>query len=148
MPPLRWIKTLFLAILVGVAIWALWPTAEAKSAAPGGRATLNPHAAFHLRVAPALYMPGTVPFNAGAPLTGFNKVAHAFEKLYPDTSIEFVEAPSSQREWLVTQLSAEQAPDILQVNVEDAWQDVQKGWYIPLDPWLEQPNPFVKAGAP
>ena len=45
-----------------------------------------------------------------------------------------------------TQLSAEQAPDIFNVNVEDVWQDVQKGWYIALDQWLEQPNPFIEKG--
>jgi hypothetical protein len=28
------------------------------------------------------------------------------------------------------------------------WQDVQKGWYAPLDIYLEQPNPFVAPGAP
>jgi raffinose/stachyose/melibiose transport system substrate-binding protein len=45
-------------------------------------------------------------------------------------------------------LAAAQAPDILSVNVEDVWQDVQKGWYVPLDAWLERPNPFVKKGEP
>lgn len=28
-------------------------------------------------------------------------------------------------------------------NVEDVWVDVQKGWYVPLDKFLEEPNPFV-----
>lgn len=79
----------------------------------------------------------------GKPLQGLFKVGAAFEKLYPDTRIEFSEAPVGSREYLVTQLAAEQAPEILNVNVEDVWQDVQKGWYVALDPYLEQPNPFV-----
>jgi raffinose/stachyose/melibiose transport system substrate-binding protein len=52
------------------------------------------------------------------------------------------------REYLVTQLAAEQAPEILNVNVEDVWQDVQKGWYVGLDSYLQAPNPFVPKGQP
>jgi len=29
------------------------------------------------------------------------------------------------------------------VNVEDVWVDVQKNWYVPLDQFLEAPNPFI-----
>jgi ABC-type glycerol-3-phosphate transport system substrate-binding protein len=64
------------------------------------------------------------------------------------TTIEYLNVPTGTREWLVTQLSAGTAPDILNVNVEDVWQDVQKGWYVPLDDLLNQPNPFAAAGAP
>ncbi len=84
--------------------------------------------------------------DVGSPLKGMATVASEFEKLYPDTRIEFTEAPVGQREYLVTQLAAEQAPEILNVNVEDVWQDVQKGWYVPLDSYLEQPNPFIPKG--
>jgi ABC-type glycerol-3-phosphate transport system substrate-binding protein len=93
------------------------------------------------------YMPGTKPMNVGEPLEGLKVVGEKFEELYSDTHIEFVSVPYA-REWLVTQLSSGQAPDILQVNVEDVWQDIQKGWYIPLDEYLEQPNIFVKDGEP
>ncbi len=34
------------------------------------------------------------------------------------------------------------------MNVEEVWQDTQKGWYVALDKYLESPNPFVKAGEP
>jgi ABC-type glycerol-3-phosphate transport system substrate-binding protein len=40
-----------------------------------------------------------------------SKVTAEFEKLYPDTHIEFTEAPVGQREYLITQLAAEQAPE-------------------------------------
>lgn len=56
--------------------------------------------------------------------------------------------PGDSREWLVTQLSSGQAPDVIQINVEDVWQDTQKNWYVPLDKYLEAPNPFVEPGAP
>jgi raffinose/stachyose/melibiose transport system substrate-binding protein len=84
----------------------------------------------------------------GKPLQGLYKVAEKFEKLFPDTRIEFTEAPVGSREYLVTQLAAEQAPEILNVNVEDVWQDVQKGWYVALDDYLNAPNPFIPKGKP
>jgi raffinose/stachyose/melibiose transport system substrate-binding protein len=135
-------------LLLMFVVWALWPTRQRAMSRPGTRVSRNSNARYVIRVAPQLYMPGSMPQNVGKPLEGFNKVADDFEALFPDTRIEFVNVPSGQREWLVTQLSAEQAPDIFQVNVEDVWQDVQKGWYVPLDQWLEQPNPFVAPGAP
>jgi ABC-type glycerol-3-phosphate transport system substrate-binding protein len=142
-------KHLFLIAVLAVASWGLWPTQQpGEIASLRRRTSLNPHAKYVIRMSPAQYMPGTIPQNVGEPLTAFNRVADEFERKFPDTAIEFVEVPSSQREWLVTQLSAEQAPDIFNTNVEDVWQDVQKDWYVPLDQWLEQPNPFVKPGAP
>lgn len=97
-----------------------------------------------IRFAPGIYMPGRRPMDLGKPMKALEKVAADFEKLFPDTRIEFTEAPVGSREYLVTQLAAEQAPEILNVNVEDVWQDVQKGWYVELDDYLTQPNPFVK----
>lgn len=93
-----------------------------------------------------MYMPGRRPMDLGQPLRALAKVAGAFEKLYPDTRIEFTEAPVGSREYLVTQLGAGQAPEILNVNVEDVWQDIQKGWYVVLDPYLDAPNPFIAKG--
>src|SRR3954467_7985530 len=114
------LKHAFLLLVLALATWAFWPSHQPDDVASlKHRQTLNPHAKYVIRMSPAHYMPGSIPQNVGAPLQGFNKMADRFERLFPDTAIEFVEVPSSQREWLVTQLSAEQAPDILQVNVED-----------------------------
>ena len=146
-------KILFVFIMIGSA-WALWPEAVEKPGSSGLGSRPNPEgldlsAKRHIiRVAPYNYLPGLKPMNIGKPVEALIGVAERFEALYPDTYIEFVGVPSTVREWLVTQLSAGQAPDILQVNVEDVWQDVQKGWYIPLDEYLERPNPFVPSGAP
>jgi raffinose/stachyose/melibiose transport system substrate-binding protein len=84
--------------------------------------------------------------DVGDRLKGLAEVAKEYERLFPDTKIVFDEVPSA-REWLVTQLVGEQAPDIMNINVEDVWQDVQKGWYVPLDEYLEAPNPFVPTGS-
>jgi len=100
-------------------------------------------ARFVIKVAPgANHMPGTRPFGLGEPLQGYTQVSRLFEQKFPDTRIEMITVPSV-REYLVTQLSSSAAPDIVSVNVEDVWVDVQKGWYVPLDRYLNRPNPFV-----
>jgi ABC-type glycerol-3-phosphate transport system substrate-binding protein len=145
-------KHILLIVILGLSAWALWPSADER--AGGGRLGDRPEARqtdkarrpYHLRVAPGVYLPGTMPDNVGTPLDGLTHVAEKFEALFPDTYVEFVGTPGV-REWLVTQLAAGQAPDIISVNVEDVWQDVQKGWYVPLDAYLDRPSPFVKPGA-
>ena len=146
-------KYILLAMILAVGVWALWPpgSQEDGSIRLGARRPASEAGAagrkYHLRMAPGLYLPGTMPGNVGKPLTGLLDVAEKFEELYPDTYVEFVGTPAV-REWLVTQLAAGMAPDILNVNVEDVWQDVQKGWYVPLDAYLDKPSPFVKPGEP
>jgi ABC-type glycerol-3-phosphate transport system substrate-binding protein len=75
-------------------------------------------------------------------------VADAFCEKFPDTRIEFVGVNGEAREWVVTQLTSGQAPDILQTNVEDVWQDIQKDWYVPLDKFYEEGNPYIAVGQP
>ncbi len=89
------------------------------------------------------YMPGSVPYGIGDPLRGLARVLRDFERRFPDTRVEVMTTPGT-REYLVTQLSSGQAPDIINVNVEDVWVDVQKEWYIPLDSFLESPNEFIR----
>ena len=144
-------KYIFLAFILIISLWAFHPPSKEKTVSPPGEkpgSSITVEKKYILKVYPCVYMPGTMPFNVGKPLEGMKKVAEKFETLYPDTKIEYVDVPAILREWLVTQLSSGQAPDILHVNVEDVWQDVHKGWYVPLDPYLEKPNPFVAQGAP
>ena len=98
---------------------------------------------FLLKISPGnAFLPDSTPFGVVKPLQGFKRLVRAFEARHPDTRIEIVNVPIV-REYLVTQLSSGAAPDVVVVNVEDVWVDVQKGWYVPLDSFLEAPNPFV-----
>lgn len=139
-------------LIVGVAVWAYWPVSDiAKRTEPvaGQPAkTSGKEVKYKIKFSPHLYMPGTIPHGVGKPLEQLSRAAERFSEIYPDTEIEFINVPSTIREWLVTQLSAGTAPDIFYANVHEIMQDVQKGWYIPLDRFLSQPNPFVPAGAP
>jgi raffinose/stachyose/melibiose transport system substrate-binding protein len=140
------LRHLVLPIIIAAGAWALWPSAQATSTGAGStRVSRNRDAKYVIRVAPSCYLPGMMPHNVGKPLQGLDLVAEDFERMYPDTRVEFVGVPGV-REWLVTQLSAGTAPDILNVNVEDVWQDTHKGWYVALDPYFERPNPFITQG--
>ena len=138
----RHLKNLSLAAILGIAVVLLWPPAEEREAPAPGEAN-RADARYVIKMAPGVFnMPGTRPYGIGEPLTGFTGVIEAFERRFPDTRIELVTVPAV-REYLVTQLSSGAAPDVVAVNVEDVWVDVQKGWYIPLDGFLSAPNPFV-----
>jgi len=134
-----------LCVVLGVSVWLLLPPKPATDAA-GETGPARPDESdvkYVIKFSPGRqYVPGSVPFGIGKPLQGLGKVIRAFERRFPDTRIEIINVPAV-REYLVTQLSSGAAPDILNVNVEDVWVDVQKGWYVPLDGFLEAPNPFV-----
>lgn len=133
-----------LAMIIALGVWLLWPPPDEGENGVGKAAVRRrSDARFVIKFSPgAAYLPGTMPFGVGKPLEGLTKVIAAFEQRFPDTQVEVLNVPAV-REYLVTQLSSGQAPDIINVNVEDVWMDVQKGWYIPLDEFLEAPNPFV-----
>ncbi len=134
-------------IVIVLGAWALWPRESAKVNGPSTQATVGARK-YMIHVAPGVYMPGRRPSDVGEPLQAFSKVAREFEDKFPDTRIDFTEAPVGDREYLITQLAAGQAPEVINVNVGDVWQDVQKGWYFPFDSYLQKPNPFIRAGQP
>ena len=138
----RNLKTLSLGAILLAAVILLWPPGEEGPAPVPGSAD-RADARYVIKIDPgAAYMPGSRPFGVGQPLQGLGEVIEAFEDRHPDTRIEVIRTPNN-REYLVTQLSSGAAPDIVAVNVEDVWVDVQKDWYVPLDRFLEAPNPFV-----
>ncbi|CAN5636309.1 hypothetical protein BH11ARM2_BH11ARM2_36870 [soil metagenome] len=145
MVPFRHLTLLAVALL---GFWALRPpdgdSTEAKGGAEAGASRVKEDRKFTIKIVPDFYMPGKRLNPGDPPLKGFREVGDEFENLFPDTKVEFIDAPVGQREWIVTQLAGGQAPDIININVEDVWQDVQKGWYVPLDKYLDAPNPFVK----
>jgi len=144
-------KLILLVVIAGVALWAYWSESGKKvndKDRPHTDTDRDVDKQYIIRVGPSLYMPGTIPQGVGKPLEQLNDVAEKFEAIYPDTKIEYEQVPSTVREWIVTQLSAGIAPDIFFSNVENIWQDIQKGWYIPLDAFLCKPNQFIRSGEP
>ncbi|MEO6434522.1 MAG: ABC transporter substrate-binding protein [Tepidisphaeraceae bacterium] len=139
-------------MILALSVWLLWEPSGAalRLGSVAADAAQTPAGVkYLLKFNPGpMYLPGVIQENSNTPIEGIAKVGRAFEKLHPDTKIEFIGVPGDIREWLVTQLSSGQAPDVIQINVEDVWQDVQKDWYLPLDDYLERPNPFIEKGKP
>lgn len=142
------LRGLTLVLILAVAVWALMAPPEEgdhQDDHPETPRASSSGVRFVIRMSPGPnYLPGTVPFGIGEPLRGLSDVIRDFEARFPDTRIELLTVPITLREYLVTQLSSGQAPDIVNVNVEDVWVDIQKGWYVPLDPYLEAPNEFIR----
>ncbi len=141
---LLYLKAVLALLTLCIGVWALWPPRDAKNTGVG--LEKKESARYVIKFFPGgQYMPGTLPFGLGKPLHGVTDVIQDFERCFPDTRIEVISAPSAVREYLVTQLSTGEAPDIIMTTVEDVWPDIQKEWYIPLDAFLDQPNAFVQA---
>lgn len=144
----RYGKTSLLCVILAVSAWLFLAPTEDDLTAPRSpaqeRKEVSQDAEYIIRMSPGpFYMPGAIPSGIGSPLKGFTIVTRAFEERFPDTRIVLDNVPT-RREYLVTQLSSGRAPDIVMVNVEDVWVDSQKGWYLPLDEYLDAPNPFVR----
>lgn len=138
-------RHLTLATVVLLGLWALRApneTAE-RGGSDAGASRATGRRPIVIRVAPDFYMPGKRVNPGDPPIKAFREIGDEFEKKFPDTRVEFLDVPVGQREWVVTQLAGGQAPEIVNINVEEVWQDVQKGWYLPLDKYLEAPNEFV-----
>lgn len=118
-----------LTVLAGA--WLLLPP-RSTAHEPGTAVPARTHARLTLRVMPGpFYAPGITPGGVGTPNRAFAEVCAAYEKLHPGVAIAIEPSLGAVREYLVTQLSAGKAPDIVMVNVEDVWADVHKGWYVP-----------------
>jgi ABC-type glycerol-3-phosphate transport system substrate-binding protein len=78
-------------------------------------------------------------------------VIDEYQALHPKVQVSIVYAPASitdTRVWEVTQLTGDIAPDIMWAQSFWTNEDIGKGWWIPLDPYLASPNPYIPAGHP
>ncbi len=138
-----------LAVIIVGGTYLLWPDSDEKvDGQISGEKINKKDVKFNLRVvAGPFYKPGIAPGGIGELNVAYQEVVDEYERLHPDVKIT-IATGIAMREYLVTQLSAGRAPDILMVNVEDVWVDIHKNWYVPLDKYLEQPNPYCKPGEP
>ncbi len=93
-----------------------------------------------------MYTPGMVPFGIGEPVKEARILADEWQKTHPGCSIKFLTVPqtgTTEGEWLKTQLLGGIAPEIVSMNTEVAWQAIDKDWFIPLDEYLQKPNPYM-----
>lgn len=145
--PLRVRLALVLA-LGALALALAGPTACKKNSGDGTAPAPanNVDARHRIRVEMGMYTDGAAT-TMGERICESGKLAREWEALHPGFKIEFglmVGGDSPEGEWIKTQLIGGTAPAFLHQNAEVAWPDVDKGWYVPLDEFLERPNPYVK----
>jgi len=71
-------------------------------------------------------------------------VEKEYEEAHPNVDIEFVpNIPTGYEEWLVTQMSGGTSPEIVWYQRGYIARDYQKGWFVNLDPYLAEPNPYA-----
>jgi ABC-type glycerol-3-phosphate transport system substrate-binding protein len=77
-------------------------------------------------------------------------VIDEYQKLHPKVTINInMHRPTPQdRTWMITQLTGDIAPEIAWAQGFDTNQDIGKGWWVNLDPYLNGPNPYIPAGHP
>ncbi len=100
-----------------------------------------------IRIDLNVYTPGTIPQGIGDRNKVALDIAREWEERHPGRRIRFqqlINTGSGEGEWLKTQLLGGIAPEIINQNAEIAWQDVDKGWYVPLDEYLERPTPYAE----
>ena len=74
----------------------------------------------------------------------------AYEELHPNVNVELeplIGSTDEYRTWLLTRLSAGQAPNITWEQYTDRNDEGAEVW-VPLNEFLEQPNPYVEEGQP
>jgi ABC-type glycerol-3-phosphate transport system substrate-binding protein len=73
-----------------------------------------------------------------------NTLKKEYEDAHPGVTIELVpNIPTGYDEWIVTQMTAGTSPEI--VWYQRGWiaRDYGKGWFVNLDPYLAERNPYV-----
>jgi len=81
-----------------------------------------------------------------------NTLIKEYKDLHPEMQIELVQPPPvasgsvSAREYIVTNMTANTIPDMVGTLSRDQVEEVTKGWWVALDPYLDLPNPYIAAG--
>ncbi|MBM3458185.1 MAG: extracellular solute-binding protein, partial [Armatimonadetes bacterium] len=81
------------------------------------------------------------------PLHEFTRLAQEFERLHPGVKVKFQKSPVGDfRTWMRTQLQGGMAPDVMWSHSTYTNEDAKYGWFVNLDPYLAQPNPYCGPG--
>lgn len=112
--------------------------------------SIHPDRKHVIEMVPGLYRPGDQPLGVGNRLRALRLIADEYENAHPDVSINFlfqvsVGGSGAEGEGMRTQLLGGVAPEIVNMNTEASWPDIEqkKGWWVALDKYLAQPNPYV-----
>jgi len=77
-------------------------------------------------------------------------LANEYMASHPGATVEIIRKPANvaDHEWIVTQQSGGTIPHVVWSHTFWIQDELDKGWWVPLDPYMEQPNPYVEEGQP
>lgn len=103
-----------------------------------------------IRVAPGIYYPGQPTEDNPNPPTFFNDLVAEYEAQNPSVTIELIEIPTdiSADQWRSTVFQGQSEPHIINNNYIRVWQEESNDWYVPLNDYIERPNPYIPEGTP
>ncbi len=98
--------------------------------------------------APDGYFPQSPTETNPYPPTMLTTLIAEYEAMHPDIKIELIEIPSnvSSDTWRVTVFQGGNQPHILPLNYIRVWQEESNDWYVPLNDYISQPNPYTPEG--
>lgn len=123
----------------------LTPASMQPAAAHPSRAALSGTLTFYA----SQYTPTAPTASNPQPATYLGTIVKNYEASHPGVTIKLLPNVTSTTvsvdQWKTTQFAGNTEPDIIYNNpVEANNKDVPKGWYLPLDTYLSQPDPYVK----
>ena len=100
--------------------------------------------------APGLYLPAEPTETNPNPPQALTSLIKDYEASHPGVTIELVEVPESVSTdtWRVTVFQGGNEPHILSNNYIRVWQEAINDWYLPLNDYINQPNPYTPEGTP
>ena len=77
-------------------------------------------------------------------------LADEYMEMHPGSTVEILSIPANldAHEYIVTQQTGGTIPHITWSHSFWIQDEIDKGWWVPLDPFFEQPNPYAEAGQP
>ncbi|MEZ4683914.1 MAG: extracellular solute-binding protein [Caldilineaceae bacterium] len=77
-------------------------------------------------------------------------LANEYMEDNPGVEVEIIRKPPNvaDHEWIVTQQAGSTIPHIVWSHSFWIQDELDKGWWVALDPYFDQPNPYVEAGQP
>ena len=78
------------------------------------------------------------------------QISKKYMEMHPGVEVELINKPAAvaDHEWIVTQQAGGTIPHIVWSHSFWIQDELGKGWWIALDPYMEEPNGYVPSGQP
>ncbi len=144
------LRLVFVGVLVLSAAWVIVDEHALSRKEPGERDQAAVHRKYRIVMYAWDYRPDFTPQAIGSPNKAITEVAAEYMTLHPDVYVDFrvvgTRGDATEGDWMKPQLMEGIAPDIIGVNTEIVWPDVDKGWWVSLEPYMARPNPYIPEG--